>query len=186
MKKRRKSSFAWALTIPFLFGADVWAEVAAPGTPASAPEASRLTPTTSAPTSLENPGEKTAEQTPERTPERTVEEILKRRDPFAKPDLMARRRKNGALMSELEQIPVQDFKMVGVVTGPNRLKAMILAPNGKTYFVSEHDRIGVNKGVIKKITPDAIIVREKILNLLGKEEDILTEIALPPDSPKGG
>lgn len=118
--------------------------------------------------------------------ERTVEDILNKRDPFKKPDLLAKRRKNGVLASELEQIPVQDFKMVGVVTGPTRLKAMILAPNGKTYFVSERDRIGVNKGVIKKITSEAIVVRERVLNLLGKEEDILTEITLPPETAKGG
>ena len=120
------------------------------------------------------------------TDERTVEDIIKKRYPFKKPDLLARRRKNGDLASELEQIPVQDFKMVGVVTGPTKLKAMILAPNGKTYFVSERDRIGVNKGVIRKITAESIVVREKVLNLLGKEEDIFTEIALPPDNAKGG
>jgi hypothetical protein len=70
------------------------------------------------------------------------------------------------------------------LTGPARLKAMIVAPNGKTYFVSESQKIGTRDGVIRKITTKAVLVREKIVNVIGREETIDFEIRLPSDRPQ--
>ncbi len=102
--------------------------------------------------------------------------LLELRDPFAKPPapVVALDPK-----SDLEKIPVADLKMLGVVTGPDRLRAMVGAPNGRTYFVSESMKIGTRKGVIRKITSNSIKIREKVVDVFGDEQNSDTEIALP-------
>jgi Tfp pilus assembly protein PilP len=106
-------------------------------------------------------------------------EILKQRDPFKKPIIAVP--KEGP-QSELEIFPLEKLKMLGVMTGGEHLRAMVQAPNGKTYFVQERMTIGDRKGVIKKITDQEIIVREKVVNVLGIEETVSSTIQLPPDS----
>jgi Tfp pilus assembly protein PilP len=59
---------------------------------------------------------------------------------------------------------------------------MVQAPNGKTYFVTERMAIGDRKGVIRKITDQQIVVREKVVNVLGMEETVNSTIELPPDT----
>ena len=107
------------------------------------------------------------------------EELLKLRDPFKRPQKMIA---HAQPKSELEMYSVADFKLLGVVTGPEKIKAMILAPNGKTYFVAENQKLGDKKGIIKKITSDKVQVVEKAANLLAVEETVTSEILLPSDS----
>lgn len=113
----------------------------------------------------------------------TPEELLKLRDPFKRPAISAAL---SVQKSELERFPVEQFKMVGITTGPDKLRAMIVDPNGKTYFVSERERIGVRSGFIRRISVEGIIVREKITNVLGKEENIDFEMKLPPEKKSAG
>jgi len=111
------------------------------------------------------------------------ERMLKMRDPFVIPE--------GAFPSlatpkgDLERFPIQDFKLLGVVTGPSRLRALVQSPEGKTYFVAEKMRIGIHNGTIRKITPLLVQVREKIVNVLGQEENVDSDIRLPPENVVG-
>jgi Tfp pilus assembly protein PilP len=105
------------------------------------------------------------------------------RDPFKRPPLPQVER----ALSELETFAIEELKMTGVVTGPSQTKAMILAPNGKTYFVAENARIGNRKGIVDHISPEAVHVIEKAINLMGKEEIVPAEIKLvAPAHPSGG
>jgi Tfp pilus assembly protein PilP len=109
----------------------------------------------------------------------SLDDVLKIRDPFKRPILVTAK---GKPKGDLELFAVEQFKLVGVITGPSRLRAMVEAPNGKTYFVSERQKIGQRNGVVRKITPTAILVRETMVNVVGKEEEIDFEIRLPEDS----
>ena len=110
--------------------------------------------------------------------------FLSLRDIFKAPDIVKDEKDD--MKSDLEIYPITDFKMIGVMTGPERAKGMVLLPNKKTYFVSEQDRVGTRSGVIMKITPEAITIREKIVNVLGQEEDVNTEIKLQSALGEGG
>ncbi len=110
----------------------------------------------------------------------SIEEIMKFRDPFKGPDLRGIGLA-GESINALENFPTSDFKLLGVITGPKKLKAMLLAPDGKTYFVKVLDKIGVREGRIQKILEDRLIIKEKIINLLGKEEQIFTAILMDTD-----
>lgn len=105
------------------------------------------------------------------------EELLNLRDPF-KPPLIAEKEEP---KSELELYETDKFKMIGVITGPDALRAMLTAPNGKTYFVSESDKIGTKGGVVKEISPERILVHEQVMNVLGQPETSVVEISLPEE-----
>ena len=104
-------------------------------------------------------------------------DIMKLRDPFKRPAL----NRNTIPRTELEMVPLQQLKILGVVTGPFRLRAMIATPNGKTHFVGEGAKLGTRQGVIIKISPNSVQVREKSVNVIGEEENVVTEILLPGD-----
>jgi len=103
-----------------------------------------------------------------------ADEMVNIRDPFKRPNVSH----SAATLSPLESIPLENFKLLGVITGPERVRAMVANPEGKTFFVAEKMKIGTRSGVIRKITPEAVFVREKIVNVLGQEEDVETEIRL--------
>jgi Tfp pilus assembly protein PilP len=106
------------------------------------------------------------------------EEILQRRDPFKMPEITRER----GPTSELEMFPTDKFALIGVLSGPTERRAMISAPNGKTYFVKKGVPIGQRKGVIQKITETAIHVREKVINVLGEQENQDIVLQLPTDA----
>lgn len=108
------------------------------------------------------------------------EQALEMRDPFKRPFVAGTTAV--APLSELESFGVDQFKMVGVITGADRLRAILLDPSGKSHFVSEKMRIGSRKGYIREIRSDVILVREKITNAIGREEALDTEIRLPPET----
>jgi type IV pilus assembly protein PilP len=96
------------------------------------------------------------------------------RDPFKEPAFS----ESVIIKSDLERFPVTDFKVTGVITGPIRMRAMLLAPDGKTHYVSENMKVGTRDGVIVKITTKTVVVREKVVNPLGEVEMFDTEIGI--------
>lgn len=96
------------------------------------------------------------------------------RDPFKEPAYI----ESQELRTDLERFAVTDFKVTGVVTGPIRMRAMLLAPDGKTHYVSEKMKVGLRDGVVVKITTKSVVVREKVVNPLGEVELFDTEIGI--------
>jgi Tfp pilus assembly protein PilP len=110
-----------------------------------------------------------------------MDEVLKLRDPFKRPDIELSK---GPPKTELEYYSLDVFKMVAVLTGPTRMRAILQAPDGRSFIVQTGQKIGRRNGVIQKIEDDVVRVRERIINVLGKEENVDSEIALQPD-PRG-
>ena len=103
-------------------------------------------------------------------------EILGLRDPFQPPAVAL------ALLekkTELEQYSLSDFKLLGVITGPDHIKALLQTSDGSAHFVVEKMKIGQKNGVITKIFPHFIRIREKFMNEVGEEEVKVQEIHLP-------
>jgi type IV pilus assembly protein PilP len=101
----------------------------------------------------------------------TIENTMEMRDPFRRPLIKAvASEEENKNLPELERFDLEQFKLVGVITGALKNKALISTPNGKMHVVSENMHIGTRKGVIKKVSVDSILVQEKVINILGKEE----------------
>jgi len=115
-----------------------------------------------------------------------MEKLSKIRDPFKAPKLVTEDLKNKS--DSLEHYPLVSLKVVGILTGPDRFRALIAAPDGKTFSVGERTKIGQSSGVIRKILDDKIVVQEKSIDLVGKtvfEDTELPLIAENFDVPSG-
>lgn len=113
----------------------------------------------------------------------TAESLSKIRDPFQRPPVKT---VEELAISDLERFPTEQWELLGVITGPKKVRAMLRSPDNKTYMISESMRIGTRKGVVKRITPGSIVVREKILNVFGREESVDQEIKLDKKREKSG
>ncbi|MEO5971335.1 MAG: pilus assembly protein PilP, partial [Bdellovibrionia bacterium] len=112
-----------------------------------------------------------------------AEFIYKLRDPFKMSEAEI---KVSEAKTDLERYPIGEFKLVGVLTGPKHIRAMLLAPDGKTYFVSERAKIGVSGGIVHRIAPDGIQIREKVVNAIGEVENMDSMIKMASaDKSKG-
>lgn len=104
-------------------------------------------------------------------------ELLKQRDPFKMPEDL----KAASPQSDLENYSVEEFKLIGILSGGAHKRAMISAPNGRTYFVKEGMKLGNLKGMISRITDRSLLVKERRMTTLGDEELIETALKLPSD-----
>ena len=108
-------------------------------------------------------------------------DIKSLRDPFRKPEFQSSERES---QTDLEKYSVGDLKLVGVLTGPLRVRAMVVAPDGKTYYVAEKMKVGLRNGIVTRITTRSIQIQEKIVNALGETESVDSEILLPTGKSK--
>lgn len=99
------------------------------------------------------------------------------RDPTSQGPLTKKR------VHELETFPLSAFRLLGVMTGPKET-ALLAAPNGKTYFVSEKTSLGTQGGKIIKIQPDRLVIREKSTDLQGHPITAVVELKLSSPAPK--
>jgi len=117
---------------------------------------------------------------PKSTDELYTYDTSGRRDPF-KPLIAAT--KPTAVLSEEKLIcpPTQDFelaslKLVAIVWGDMGRKAMLKAPNGRGYAVTEEMLIGRNCGRVRRIESNAIVIEQARQDSEGnalKEEVVL-------------
>ena len=102
--------------------------------------------------------------------------IYQLRDPFRMPEMALQKLEP---KEPLQLIPLDKLELLGVTQGKDRVVAMLKDPNGKTWFVREAMKIGMNGGVIEKISSSKVVVREQSFNALGQEETLRVEIQLP-------
>ena len=69
--------------------------------------------------------------------------------------------------------------LVGVIVGKGAAKAMVVAPDGKSYVLAKGVKIGKNNGVIIGITSEAVSVREKYYDFSGNVIENIQEIIVP-------
>ncbi len=181
MSKNIRSYFSVLSALVAISGASAYAQpvkpsVAAPSVPALAPGKSSMS---SAPTTPVGNSSVSGLMAP--PPSLFGDggmDITKLRDPFKQPELKISKTEP---KSDLENYKVDDFKMVAVVTGPYRVRAMVQSPDGKSHLVAQNSKIGQRGGKVLKVTADEVVVREKIVNVFGQEEDLDTEIKLQPE-----
>lgn len=92
-----------------------------------------------------------------------------RRDPFA-PIITKEEKKAKGERPPLERYSLSEFKLTGIVWGGFGFNAMLEGPDGKGYFVRVGTIIGQNRGVVKKITQDRMVIEEKFKNFSGETE----------------
>jgi type IV pilus assembly protein PilP len=101
-----------------------------------------------------------------------------RRDPFMPLVIRDEKKAQKADRPPLERYNITDFKLTGIVWGGFGYNAMFEGPDGKGYFVRVGTIIGQNRGVIKKITRDIIVIEEKFKTFTGavQRKEIVIEL----------
>ncbi len=113
------------------------------------------------------------------------ENLSRLRDPFQRPTLRLER---GSPKTPLENYSIEQFELLGVISGPVKMRAMIKTPDSKTHLVSEKMKIGNRNGFVRRITSNSLLIREKVLNVFGQEEEVDTELKISSRAkePSGG
>ncbi len=93
-----------------------------------------------------------------------------RKDPFAPIVTKEETKAKAGERPPLERYSLSEFKLTGIVWGGFGYNAMLEGPDGKGYFVRVGTIIGQNRGVVKKITQDKMVIEEKFKNFSGETE----------------
>ncbi|MEN8685949.1 MAG: pilus assembly protein PilP [Desulfuromonadales bacterium] len=79
----------------------------------------------------------------------------------------------------LQSYDVAQFKLIGVIVGMGDPKAMVVAPDGKSYVLAKGIKIGKNNGVIVDITSESVSVQETYYDFSGNVIENIQEITVP-------
>lgn len=103
-----------------------------------------------------------------------------RRDPFVP---LSRIRRPIETSNEpatpLQSYDLSQFRLAGVIVGKGASKAMVIAPDGKSYILSEGVKIGKNSGVVITINSESVLVEEKYYDFSGNVIENIQEIVVP-------
>lgn len=104
--------------------------------------------------------------------ELSLEKSLLLRDPFRRLIKKESDDDHVVFVPPLERYDLEKLKLVGVITGTTKNKAMIVDPEDKMHIVHEGMRIGLRRGKILRISKSKLFVEERVVNLLGQEERV--------------
>ena len=99
-----------------------------------------------------------------------------RRDPFVP---ITGKRVASFSDNPLESFDLLQFQLKGLIVGMGEPKAVVVAPDGKSYILKKGLRVGKSKGVIRDINRDRILVEERYQDLSGTTRIIIQEIKVP-------
>jgi len=101
-----------------------------------------------------------------------------RRDPFAPIIVKESKKGKEGDRPPLERYNITEFKLTGIIWGGFGYNAMLEGPDGKGYFVRVGAVLGPNRGVVKKITQNTMVVEEKYKTYTGETErkEIVVEL----------
>jgi len=116
----------------------------------------------------------------EPAPMRYVYDPSGRRDPFAPLTAV----KKPLDLQDVQLTPLQKFdlgqlKLLGIIIGKGIPRAMVSAPDGKSYILKKGVMVGRNEGVVVEITPEAVQVEERYYDFSGEIRKSVQSIQLP-------
>ena len=79
----------------------------------------------------------------------------------------------------IQQYEVNQFKVLGIITGLAENRAMVLDPTGKSYVIKDGSLIGPHNGRVTKIMPTFIEVTEQYREDSGKIMNRVVKLTLP-------
>ncbi|NKE71024.1 pilus assembly protein PilP [Candidatus Manganitrophus noduliformans] len=91
-----------------------------------------------------------------------------RRDPFKSIIIATGKRSASENLPPLQRKELSEMKLIGIVWGGFGHGAVIQTQDGKGYPVRKGTRIGMNNGVISRITNKEVVIEEKYLDIFGE------------------
>jgi Tfp pilus assembly protein PilP len=100
-------------------------------------------------------------------------------DPFMPTTVSIETGSKGKKVLPLEQFEVNDFELVGVVTGSGINKAMVQDLTGKGYFIQVGTPIGKMGGKVIRISGKEVVISEPFQDFLGRKSSRVITLKLP-------
>lgn len=112
---------------------------------------------------------------------RYVYDPVGRRDPFEPLLVIARQALNtpDEPLTPLQTYEIAQFRLIGVIVGKGESRAMVVAPDGKSYILQRNIKIGKNGGKVTEVQRDMVIVEEKFEDFAGDVRTVIQEIKIP-------
>jgi type IV pilus assembly protein PilP len=106
---------------------------------------------------------------------------LGKRDPFENPlrAIAEVATETGIPLTPLQKYDLGQLRLIGVIVGKGNPRAMVIAPDGKSFILQTGTKLGKNNGSVVDITTEAVLVKEKYLDFAGEVKTSIQEIKLP-------
>ncbi len=103
-----------------------------------------------------------------------------RRDPFT-PLLEVKRPMPGSdePLTPLQRFDLSQLRLIGVIIGKGEPRAMVVAPDGKSFILKKGIKVGKNDGVVTSISKDGVDVEERYYDFSGEVRRSIQAIQLP-------
>jgi len=128
----------------------------------------------------------TIHQPPPLSPTEKTEQIEPPYNPTGKPDpfqptrvALRAKEKGKKQVLPLEQYEVNDYELVGLVTGSGVKKAMVQDLTGKGFFIQVGTRIGKQGGKVIRITEKEVVIQEPYEDFLGRKSSRMITLKFP-------
>lgn len=90
-----------------------------------------------------------------------------RRDPFT-PLVMKKGTEREKRITPLESYAVGEIKLIAILWEKNRYYAVVTLPDNKSYTVADGTKVGINGGVVSRITKDSMVISERVRDRRGR------------------
>ena len=103
------------------------------------------------------------------------------RDPFESPFsiVIEIQIEDSVPLTPLQKIDLDQLRLIGLIIGKGAPRAMVIAPDGKSFILKNGVKIGRNNGVVAEITTEAVLVEEQYLDFVGGTKKRIQKIKLP-------
>jgi type IV pilus assembly protein PilP len=107
-----------------------------------------------------------------------------KRDPFRTylAELVQAPEKSSQPKGATEQFEINQYRLVGLITGTSQPKAMVEDPEGVGHLLQVGSKLGRNGGRVKRITAKSIVVVEEFVDPQGKKTTVPMTIKLPDEA----
>jgi type IV pilus assembly protein PilP len=104
-----------------------------------------------------------------------------RRDPFRSIVALSREsQKRIQNLPPLQRLSLSELKLIGVVWGGYGFGAIVQTPDGRGYTLRKGTRVGVNSGIVRRITKEEVVIRETVTNIFGETKTSTVVMKLHP------
>lgn len=102
-----------------------------------------------------------------------------KRDPFEALVLVKRAIPQAGELTPLQKYDLNQFRLIGIIIGRGAPRAMVVAPDGKSFILKPGIKIGRNDGTVMNITKDGVQVQERFYDFAGAVRTSMQSIQLP-------
>jgi type IV pilus assembly protein PilP len=102
------------------------------------------------------------------------------RDPFNNPlRAMEDVADTGLPLTPLQKFDLAQLRLIGLIIGKGEPRAMVIAPDKKSFILKVGTKVGKNSGEVVAVTTTSVQVKEQYVDYSGEVKTRIEEIKLP-------